>query len=532
MNTPTKINTPAEKKNIVIWHPQEGPQQALIDCPIYEVFYGGARGGGKTDGIIGKMGIKAMRYGTGFNCLFFRKELPMLDDAIARSLEIYTKLGAKWSDQKKTWKFPNGARLRFRPLESVRDAEKYQGQNISDVCIEEAGNYADPSPIFRLHAVLRSAKGIPTQMHLTGNPGGPGQHWIKKRYIDPDPNGMKVIEEELPNGEFKKRVFIPAKVEDNALLMERDPGYIGNLYMVGSEALVRAWLDGDWNVVEGAFFDCWSTKLIIQPFAIPDTWTKFKSFDWGSAKPFSVGWWAVASENVYTLNGELIPKGAIIRYREWYGAKRDEQGLTIPNVGMKLIAEEVATGIMNLEYETIDYNVADPAIFKRDGGPSIAEKMGDPYEDGSEGIWFTGADNTRVGRNGAMGGWDQVRTRMKGAWFNEHGERVKSEVDEMGNDIKPEGCVKRPMIYFFSTCTDTIRTLPVIQHDHSRPEDLDTDSEDHAADDVRYACMSRPWVKQDKSEIKKNTDPGKVTLNEILKQQRLKDPLRNKLKRI
>ena len=116
---------------LTIWRPQAGPQKALVDCPYPEVFYGGARGGGKTDGVLGKYALKAERYGSAFNAVFFRRELPNLDDAIERSKELYGPLGSHWSDQKKTWRFPWGGRLRFRPLESVADAEKYQGQNIS-----------------------------------------------------------------------------------------------------------------------------------------------------------------------------------------------------------------------------------------------------------------------------------------------------------------------------------------------------------------------------------------------------------------
>jgi len=444
------------------WSPQAGPQAALVDCPFREVFFGGARGGGKTDGVLGKYAIKAHLYGSGFNALFCRRELPMLDDAIERSREIYGKIGAGWNDQKKTWTFPGGGRLRFRPLERVQDADKYQGQNVSDACVEEAGLYPDSKPIDRLFAVLRSAKGVPTQLLLTGNPGGAGQHWIKQRYIDPAPQGMKVLARLLPNGNEHRYVFIPSRIEDNKLLLENDPDYVNNLYLVGSDALVKAWLSGDWNAVEGAFFDCWSSaKHIVRPFAIPEDWVRFRSMDWGSAKPFSVGWWAVAGDDCL-VEGGIIPRGAMIRYREWYGCKPGE-----PNVGLKLTAEEVGRGILEREKgDKIVYGVLDPAAFAEDGGPSIAERMAlaTSYK-----VNFRPADNARVSQRGAMGGWDQMRARLKGVG-------------------------ERPMLYVFSTCTDFIRTVPLLQHDQARPEDLDTNTEDHAADEARYGCMSRPYM--------------------------------------
>lgn len=436
----------------IVWRPQPGPQKALIDCPLPEIFYGGARGGGKTDGVLGKYALKAKRYGKHFNAVFFRRELPMLDDAIERSSEIYGPLGAKWLEQKKTWRFPWGGRLRFRPLERVEDAEKYQGQNLTDACVEEAGQYPDSRPIDRVNGVLRSAHGVPTQLLLTGNPGGPGQTWIKQRYIDPAPMGMQVLTRLLPNGREHKFVYIPSRVQNNRILLQGDPDYINRLYLVGSQELVKAWLEGDWDAIEGAFFGEFSTQRhVVQPITLPKHWTRFRSMDWGSARPFAVGWYAVS-------DGELaqFPRGALIKYREWYGMKDGS-----PNTGLKLTAEEVGKGIKEREAgEKVDYGVLDPAAFAEDGGPSIAQRMG---------VVFRRADNKRVGVKGAMGGWDQLRERLKG--------------DE------------RPMIYFFSTCVHTIRTLPALQHDSSRAEDVDTDGEDHAADETRYACMSRPWIK-------------------------------------
>lgn len=439
----------------MIWAPQRGPQHALITCPVSEIFFGGARGGGKTDGVVGKYAIKDARYPGKLNAVIFRRELPMLDDLIERSKEVYEPLGGSFNDQKKTWRMPCGGRLRFRPLERTSDAAKYQGQNLTDACVEEVGLYPTSGPIDRLWGALRSRE-VPIQLLQTGNPGGPGQLWIKQRYIDPCPSGMKVQHRELPNGETVKYVFIPSRIQDNRMLLDGDPQYINRLYLVGNKELVRAWLEGDWNAIEGAFFDDWSQDMVIEPFVIPEHWTRTVSFDWGFARPFSVGWWAIASED-YLHNGQAIPRGAMIRYREWYGAKKD-RGETMPNVGIKLTAEEVGKGIRERTAERIHDWIADPAIFSEDGGPSIFERMGVP---------FRRADNRRVGINGQMGGWDMMRQRMRGG-----------------------------MVFCFDTCVDSIRTIPVLQHDETRPEDLDTDGEDHAADEWRYACMSRPWISQ------------------------------------
>ena len=437
-----------------LWSPQPGPQAALIRCPAREVLFGGARGGGKTDGSLGKSLIRQKLLGKRFNKVLFRQEMPQADDMIERALEVYRPIGATFNKVQSQFTFPDGGRLRFRPLENANDAQKYQGQNLSDVDIDEAGNYPTSDPIDKLWGALRGAD---VKMTLMANPGGPGATWIRERFeIDTNPRGMRIIRHELPNGAIHTRCFIPSKVTDNRALLAKDPDYVNRLYMVGSKELVRAWLEGDWNAIDGAFFDCWSGQMIVSPFEIPEGWHKFRSFDWGSASPFSCGYWAVVSDDIRRPEG-VIPRGALIRFNEWYGASG-------PNKGLELTTEQVAAGIVERGgSHKFSGCVADPAIFAEDGGPSRAEIFR------QHGVHFRPADNKRVARNGAMGGWDEMRQRMIGT--------------------------TRPMIYCFTTCKDSIRTIPTLPHDASRLEDIDTNSEDHAADEWRYACMSRPWVK-------------------------------------
>lgn len=445
----------------VVWEPSPR-QAAFIEAePIFEVLFGGARGGGKTDGVLGEWLSHADKYGPNAIGLMVRRTYKQLTETMERSRVIYTPLGAKLVDD--TWRFPNGARLRFAYLERDADAENYQGASFTRIYVEEITNFPSEKLILKLMATLRSGAGVPCGFRATGNPGGVGHHWVKARYIDPAPMGWKVGRYPFLNPKTGKtiirdRVFIPSRVEDNPHL---DDTYVAQLQMQGSPALVKAWLEGDWSVIEGAFFPEWSNeKHVISPFVIPSHWLRFRSGDWGSASPFSIDWWAVVGDDHTLPSGQILPRGALICYRSWYGASS-------PNVGLKMPAEDVGAGIKLRERDdpTITYGVLDPAAFASDGGPSIAERMA------RSGIRFRPADNKRVAARGAMGGWDQVRSRL------------------LGN----EG---RPMIYFFSTCVDQIRTLPALQHDPDKPEDVDTDSEDHGPDSTRYACMSRPFVRQ------------------------------------
>lgn len=447
----------------VVWSPQAGPQTSLLTCPCFEVFFGGARGGGKTDGMLGEFAAHAGQYGDNAIGLMVRRTRTELVETIERSKQLYGPLGAKFHEQDKMWRFPNGARLRFAYLERDSDADAYQGHSYTRVYVEEAGTFPSAGPILKLMATLRSGAGVPVGIRLTGNPGGPGQQWVKARYIDPNPTGWRVQQRSFENPFTKEEVardwvFIPSKVTDNAYLGNE---YIAGLQMVGSAQLVKAWLEGDWDAVEGAFFDNWSKdRHVVLPFDIPIDWVSFRSMDWGSASPFSIGWWAVAGDRL-----GAIPRGALVRYREWYGASG-------PGKGLKLANSEIAQGIIDREKgdPKLSYAVLDPSAFAEQGGPSIGEQI-NTYLLKAKLQPFHEADNKRIAQKGAISGWDQMRGRLHG--------------DAEGN----------PMIVTFDTCTDSIRTIPVLQHDPDRPEDLDTDAEDHAADEWRYACMSRPWMR-------------------------------------
>lgn len=460
----------------VLWAPQDGPQTALLTCPIEEVAFGGARGGGKTDGVLGdwiKHSFDAGRFAAG---MMVRRHLTELEETIVRSHEMFGPIGAKYHTQSKTWTMPWKARLKFRFIERDADAMLYQGHSYTRIYPEEAGNFPRFEPIQKLFATLRSAHGVPVGMRLTANPGGPGHQWFKARYIYPAPLGYQILTDTLPSGKQVHRIFIPSRVTDNKILMLKDPGYVDRLHMVGSPELVKAWLYGDWDIVAGAYFHHWSPKMLIPAFVPPRDWPRFMSMDWGSAKPFSIHWWAVADGAPITLGNKVLwlPRGALVAYREWYGMKPGQ-----PNVGLKLDAEDIADGIMKRENAAgeypeghnvmkthIRYRVGDPSMWKEEGGPSIAERMArhrPAWDKGKawEGVFMRRADNARIS------GWDQLHSRMRG-------------FDEV------------PMVYFMDNCPDAIRTIPPLQHDEIKMEDVDTDAEDHAADDVRYAAMSRP----------------------------------------
>lgn len=463
-----------------VWEPQPGPQSLAVGAPfVNELLFGGARGGGKSDFLLGDF-LQDIGLGAHWRGIIFRKSYPELEELLVRAKEIYLPLGAQYKVSEKTFYFATGATLKFRHIENEGDADLYQGHQYTWIGWDELGNWPNLNAYKKLKACLRSAHGdIPNKrIRCSANPGGIGHHAVKNYFIDPAAGGMQLIKSIDEVGGITTRMFIPSKVYDNKILMQNDPGYISRLREIGSPELVKAWLEGDWNVITGAYFPEFSAvKHVLKPFAIPSYWMRFRSMDWGSSSPFAVLWHAVSDGHLLE-DGRFIPKGAIITYREFYGCVPGKV-----NEGVRWAANRVAMRIKQYEQgEKISYGVIDPSAFKWDGGPSHAERMA------KEDVMFRKADNNRIG------GWDTVRDRLCGVLEDAPlGHNGGPPLDPLS--LTTEAMVGTPMWYIFSTCVHTIRTLPALQHDITNPEDCDTDGEDHAPDALRYGLMSRPWTR-------------------------------------
>ena len=318
---------------------------------------------------LGEWWIHAERYGENARGLMIRKTREDLKDSVAVAERMYGN-AARWQEKGAYFKFASGARLYMAYLENESDAEHYQGWSLTRVYVEELTQFSSPAPIMRLLATLRSSSGIKCQMRCTCNPGGPGHLWVKQWAVDHGP--YKVVTDDETG---LQRTFIPALLTDNPALLEADPNYINRLKAVGSPQLVKAWLEGDWSIIEGAFFEEWSSaRHVIEPFIMPWHWIRFRAADWGSARPFSIGWYAVVQDDIIHA-GRRMPRMSIVRYREWYGWNGKE-----PNIGLKLTAEQVAAGIVSRETaangrrEEINYGVMDPSPSTWSAGRASARR--------------------------------------------------------------------------------------------------------------------------------------------------------------
>ncbi len=418
-------------------------QLQFIMSTADEVLFGGAAGGGKSWAQLIDAFLFAIKYPKSKQ-LIMRRTFPELNRSlIMKSQEIYPQEMCSYKVAKSMWVFNNGSIIEFGYCESESDVTIYQSAEYDIIRIDEVTHFT-PFQYTYLLSRIRGVNDYPKQMKCTTNPGNIGHAFIKKRFItgfEPD----KIYENEIGN----THVFIQSKVYDNPFLMKQDPAYIKRLKEL-PEAERKALLDGDWDIFEGQAFTEWRNAPdngrtythVIRPFEIPDSWPRYRSFDFGYAKPFSVGWWAVDQD------------GRVYRYRELYGCSGEE------NEGVRLTPKEIAARIKEIEnkYEQGHrvLGIADPAIFKATDGESVSEQME------KEGVYFIPGDNTR------LAGKMQLHYRLK---FDDEG---------------------YPMLYVFDNCKDFIRTIPTLIYSKNDPEDIDTNGEDHAYDDTRYFLMERP----------------------------------------
>lgn len=451
--------------------PNEKQALFLTDTHKY-IGFGGARGGGKSWAVRVKAVLLCLNY-PGIKVMIIRRTYPELQEnhiiPLCEMLHCHaedkTQRVASYNDAKKHITFPNGSRILFRYCDNEKDADRFQGTEVDVLFVDEATHQSEEK-MDKLSACVRGVNGYPKRIYYTCNPGGVGHAWVKRLFVD---------RQYKPGENPDDYSFIRSLVRDNLALMQADPEYVRKLEALPPK-LRKAWLDGDWDIYEGQFFEEFADRPehyidrqwthVIEPFEIPDGWRIYRSFDWGYAKPFSCAWWAVDYD------------GVVYRILELYGCT------DTPNEGVKWTPERVFAEIHRIETEhrwlhgKMIQGVADPAIWDAETGESIAD-VAARYR-----VYFDKGDHAR------LPGWMQVHYRL---YFDDNG---------------------YPMMYVFKNCKAFIRTMPLLQYDEHRVEDLDTDGEDHVADEVRYFLMTRP-IKPRKAPLPeaKQADPLKMFLD-------------------
>lgn len=420
----------------LIWQPFPGPQTRALSIAIYEILYGGARGGAKTDAGIVFMMLPAVgpKSFSRYAGLVLRKNHTDLCDWIARANRFYTAYGAIKVGT--DFYFPNGAVIRTGHLKDADAYEKYQGHEYQRILIEELTQIPDELRYLMILGSCRSTiPGLDPSIFVTANPGGPGHAWVKKRFVDIGPHGVAQYlpissEPGVGDGGKNWRIYIPAKITDNPVLM-RDENYLAFLNGL-PEKIRKAWLDGDWDILAGQYFSEFDRNIhVIEPFKIPKHWRIESGLDWGySPDPWACVWIAIDEY------------GDIVVFREAEGNQM------IPSEAEKRILE-LSDGRPPKD------TIADPSMWSKKDGDSTAEKF--------EKLVLTKADNTRVQ------GWMRIHEYLR---------------------VGPRGY---PRIRFFNNCTKIINCLTSMIHSQKDSEDAQDDAKiDHLPDALRYVLMARP----------------------------------------
>ena len=319
-----------------------------------------------------------------------------------------------------------------------------------------------------------SVADIPRKIRATTNPYGAGHNWVRDRFQLPAMDRTIIRKPGEP-----PRVAILGHLHENRIMLQADPDYAERLRMAArNPEELRAWVEGSWDIVAGGMIDdLWDARIhAIEAFEIPESWTLSRAFDWGSSNPFSVGWYAESDGSPIDTARGTFPtvRGDLFRIREWYGCGAK------PNTGLRMLAQDITAGILRRE---LDWGIhgrvidgpADASIFSVENGVSIADDMAQRVRiDGVlyDGIYWDPSDKSPGSRKQ---GWQLLRQRLA------NGKRRGHEPRE------------HPGLFIFKEyCPHFLRTIPVLPRDDQDLDDVDTQVEDHIADELRYRLRWMP----------------------------------------
>src|SRR5690606_34706222 len=337
----------------VIWRPNPGQQEKFHRAKEFEVLYGGARGGGKTDSLL--MEATRQVWHPHYRGILFRRELKRAEDMIERSLKLYKRAfpGAKFNANEAKWYFPSGATIQFGHLQHEHNKYDYIGREFQYIAFDQLEEFTQTQYLFLMGSCRTSHPELRCYIRASANPGGPGHNWVKQRFITPAPPETTIIDP--VSGRTRK--FIPAGPYDNPKL---DPSYLQSLKML-PEKLQKAWIEGDWDTFQGQLFEEWDPEIHVlkEHFEPPPEWPRYHALDWGSDKPYAYG--------LFTFL-----KGKPYLFAELYGWSG------VPNVGTKETADRVAEKILELQKRHNALGCIGPAdtqIWNKSGevGPTIQQ---------------------------------------------------------------------------------------------------------------------------------------------------------------
>jgi len=428
---------------IIKWYPN--PRQELaLQRVEFEVLYGGARGGGKTD--CGLAWLTEYLENPKFRGLVIRKNADDLSDWIDRASRMYSGIGVRIAYRPAILTFPSGAIIRTGHLKDDQAYTKYQGHEYHRMLIEELTQIPDEKRYLQLVASCRSTiSELKPQVFLTTNPGGLGHHWVKERFVD-----VGIPMEPHTTADDMTRIFIPATIDDNPILIEKDPRYVKMLDSLRSsdEELWKAWRLGSWDTFAGQFFrefrrDLHTIRAFIPRASVPI----HVGMDWGYTASFV----CLAMVMIEEKTQDGVAFNRVIVFREIDGVEKK------PEEWARIIEKHIPM-------EQVEYIMADPAMFHKvqDGSISIADQF--------KTVWIDNGYKLKPANNDRLGG-----AAILHKWLS----------------IAPDGL---PYLLISESCENLIKTLPQLIHDEHNVEDVDGGNIDHHYDALRYSLMHLKWI--------------------------------------
>ena len=389
---------------------------------------GGARGPGKSHAELAQVGLDDCQRFEGLKWLFLRK----IQKSAGESLEdlvgrVLQSVPYEFSASAGRVDFPNtGSRIVVGGYKDEGDIDKYVGIEYDGMVIEELNQISEKKVTALRGSIRTSRTDWRPRSYVSFNPGGIGHLMVKEHFVLPHRTGRQ---HKFLGG---LTAFFPSTYRDNPFL---DAGFVDYLEAIPGP-LGKAWRDGDFDTFEGMAFPSWNQELhVIEPFVIPEVWPKWRAVDWGYAVPFSCHWYA-----------KIPGLDRIYVYREVYGP------------GLVDAEQAVLIREMTPPHEQISITYADPSMFNKRKWLGLDKSSADEYRE--NGVILTPANNDRIA------GKRKVDNRLA---------------------MRPDGL---PGIQFFSNCHHMIRTLPALPLDEHNVEDVDTDAEDHAFDELKYSLTN------------------------------------------
>lgn len=322
-------------KSFKEWRPTDR-QAAFLSLPydIFEVLYGGALGGGKSEvGLILPLVSKTIHSGIQlyehpeFIGIIFRRTYQQLEKSLIPRADImYKAVGATYNATNKCFKFPNaegiedaGGKIFLSHMENERDVIQHDTNEYNYVFIDQAEQFTEFQLRYISSRVRRSNPDLPALYRLSANPGGISHLYLRRRFIDPEKNGHVLLKDKVTK---TSRIFIPAKLEDNPHLETNDPEYRNRLMLL-PEGERQAKMSGDWYTFVGQIFSTFRHRHIegepenavhiCKPFVIPSFWPRLLSIDWGFKNWTFAGWGAISPEKRLYIYRCYAAKGKTIR---------------------------------------------------------------------------------------------------------------------------------------------------------------------------------------------------------------------------